>query len=287
MHLLIILGALVCAFGVRGWGWVSPADLQLSSDWQRRWQTALIVFLWPPVLLLMSAIAILWMGPQGQMVWGLGGWWSYGLAVGFVVWAVWCGLQLTVAAWRSVQQLRHCPSLELEGETGRYLETSIPFAAQVGFWQPELVVSQGLLDCLAPDQLEAVLIHEQAHRQYRDTFWFLGLGWLRQLTLWLPHTEALWQELLLLRELRADAWAAQRVDGLVLAESLFLLVNTPELEAEPFCAAFSAAAPQTRLMERVDALLSGPQPPPPQFSWRLWCWFCLALLPLVTVPFHY
>ena len=56
-------------------------------------------------------------------------------------------------------------------------------------------------------------------------FGFFWWGWLRRLTEWLPHSKELWQELLLLRELRADQWAAQQVDPLVLAESLLLMVN--------------------------------------------------------------
>jgi Zn-dependent protease with chaperone function len=50
------------------------------------------------------------------------------------------------------------------------------------------------------------LAHEQAHAHYRDTFWFF---WLNVLTSWLPHTEALWQEILFLREIRADEKAKE------------------------------------------------------------------------------
>ena len=65
------------------------------------------------------------------------------------------------------------------GKTARILETDFLYSAQIGFWQSELVVSQGLLKSLDSEHLNAVLAHEQAHVYYRDTFWFFWLGWLR------------------------------------------------------------------------------------------------------------
>jgi Zn-dependent protease with chaperone function len=141
------------------------------------------------------------------------------------------------------------------------------------------------LQTLKPEHLEAVLTHEQAHHYYRDTFWFFWLGWLRRITSWLPNTESLWQELLILRELRADRWAAGRVDALLLAESLLMVVSTPMMGAENFCAAFSRAAPYNRLQERIEALLEQPESPTQSNLWT-WCWVLLALLPLIAVPFH-
>jgi hypothetical protein len=121
---------------------------------------------------------------------------------------------------------------------------------------------------------------------YRDTFWFLLLGWLRRLTIWLPQTEVLWQELLLLRELRADRWAAQRVDYLLLTESLLLMVKAPTTMFDSSSVAFSSAAAPERLIQRVEALLTevdSIQPSTPQ----AWAWLLLVLLPLITIPFHY
>jgi Zn-dependent protease with chaperone function len=142
-----------------------------------------------------------------------------------------------------------------------------------------------LLKTLDAAHLEAVLIHEQAHFLHRDTFWFFWLGWLRRLTVWLPQTEALWQELLVLRELRADQHAAQTVDGLLLAEALLSVVSAPTLETEPGFAAFSATAVRDRLSERIEALLTAPLPEP-VLPWWTWLWFGIILLPLLVIPFH-
>ncbi len=294
MHLVIILAALGVAVFVRvSWQQTDGgAPVSPLLSWHLRWRTALTQFLLPPLLLLMTAIAILWMGPRGQMVWQWEGWCSYTLAASYLGSAVLLGLQLVAAGWRSLQQVRQYPQIEIEGQRGRYLGISLPYAAQVGFWQPELVVSQGLLEILNPDQLRAVLVHEQAHRHYHDPFCFLGLGWLRRLTLWLPRTEALWQELLVLRELRADRWAMGQVDGLLLAESLYLMTKTPQIinpdqiYAAPVCTAFAAAVTRDRLTERIDALLSTPETDPQPNPWY-WSWLLLTGLPLMAVPFHY
>ena len=278
MHLLMLLTTLGLA-GFFRWRWSESFE-----NWGDRWQSALGAFLFPPALIAASSVAVLCMGPHGQMVWHGEGWVSYGLALGFWSAAIVLALKLTWNGCRTLRQTRQQTAIDLSGCPGRLLETPTLYSAQIGFWQPELVISQGLLDSLSPDHLEAVLVHEQAHLHYRDTFWFFWLGWLRRLTAWLPQTELLWQELLALRELRADRWAAQQVDSLLLAEALLLAVSNP-IAAEPFGAAFASLAPPNRLEQRIEALLTEAEPlqqSPPQS----WAWLLLALLPLLAIPFH-
>jgi Zn-dependent protease with chaperone function len=285
MHLHLILLAIGLACTVR-------FLLFRPLAWPLRWQYPLGLFLFSPLLLLMTAAAVLEMGKQGQMLGLPVGQVGYAGALGFWVIAVALLLWRAIQGWQSVQQLRQYPTVELpNGETsttGHLLDTAIPFAAQVGFWQPKLVISRGLLQ-FAPEQIEAVLTHEQAHARYRDTFWFFWLGWLRQLTVWLPNTERLWQELLLLREMRADRCAAQQVDALVLAEALLQMAQAPLepeiMELENACAAISANATLTRLEERIDALLSDSDVPSHP-SALPWVWVVLSLIPLLTVVLH-
>lgn len=276
MHLTLLFFGFVCAWGFR-------LLTVREGTCQERWRRSLRLFLLPPLLLLMTAVALVCMGPQGQMVRWWEGWASYVLAIGFLCMAGLLALRLALEGWRSLQQVRTYPQVDLRGRTSRLLSTPLPFIAQLGFWQAEMVVSQGLMDTLSADHLEAVLTHEQAHHYYRDTFWFFWLGWLRRLTAWLPQTEALWQELLLLRERRADRWAAQTVDPLLLAEALVQMLQAPELYSETICAAFSRT--HTRLEERIDALLTEPEVVQPAGLW--WLWLLPLGLPLLTVPFHY
>lgn len=280
MHLTMILVAL-------GLTWCLRLGCKDSTgSWSDRYSRALVLFLFPPLLLLMTGLAVLCMGPQGQMIGLRAGWFSYLLTLGFLgIAGVKC-LKLAWLGWRSVQQARTYPAREFGGRTGRVLDTPVLFSALIGFWQPELVVSQGLLNTLAHAHFDAVIAHEQAHYYYRDTFWFFWLGWVRDCTAWLPNTESLWQELLILRELRADCWAAQQVNPLLLAESLLLVVSDlSKMPSESFCAAFSAVAQRNRLTERIEALLGEPEVTPQPSLWS-WAWLLLAFLPLAAVPFH-
>jgi Zn-dependent protease with chaperone function len=164
MHLsliLLVIGIVCCTRLV----WLLPAQTQTNL-----WQRTLLTFLFSPLLLLTTAVAVLYMGTQGQMLGLPVGWIGYSLALVFLSYAAVSLLWAVGQAWRSIQQLHLHPRCTLNGLSGRVLDHTTPFAAQVGFWRSELVVSRGLLDTLSPEQLTAVLTHEQAHAHYRDTF---------------------------------------------------------------------------------------------------------------------
>ncbi|BAY37850.1 hypothetical protein NIES2111_21910 [Nostoc sp. NIES-2111] len=280
MHLLMVLTAVAVSWIVRC-SWTNS-----SGNWETRWQRALFFFLFPPLFILMTAIALLCMGPQGKMGGVYTGWFSYVLAFAFLGFFSFVCVKLAISGWRSLQSARHCPLMNLDGKQVRLLDTKALFAGQIGFWQPELVVSEGLLQKLSPSHLESVLAHEQGHFHYRDTFWFFWLGWVRYCTAWLPNTDELWHELLVLRELRADSYAASQVDPLLLAESLLLVVSNGSVfaQSEVCCAALGADVGD-RLEQRIDALLT-PSIRTPQSRLLSWHGFLLALLPLLTVVFH-
>ncbi len=291
MHLQMIGLACAIAIGSRLLAQIKPAD----ANWQIRWQSALTAFVVPPLFLLATAIAIVAMGTSSLPRWEGGV--SFTIAAGFVAAAATLWLQIIGLAIKTQRQMRQyprrliCSAAGRERSTqGRVVETSAVFSAQVGLWASELVVSRGLLEHLDAEHLEAVLAHESGHAHYRDTFWFFWLGGLRRLTCWLPQSETLWQELLLLREVRADEWAARRVDSLVLAESLMSVITAPLLNTETICASFSCAAPRSRLAQRVDALLAGAPALVKMPRWSLaaqWGAIALSLSPLTTIPFHH
>ena len=289
MHLLMIVISLGLAIGVR----LLPA--KPTKNWVGRWQRSLILFLFPPLFLIVTAIAVLWMGCQGQMFGITTGWFSYLLAFVFII--VGCILlgRMFYQACLSIQEIRIYPQELIEGKMAKIIETEFPYSAQVGLWKSELIISRGMLNILDEDHLKAVLAHEQSHRDYRDTFWFFWLGWLRSLTAYLPKTEALWQELLLLRELRADWRAAQQVDRLLLAESLLIVTQTVNSLATNndynssgnFVAAFNDNIAPNRLIERIESLmLEVERPILITYCWWNWTWIGFTLLPLVTVPWH-
>ncbi len=310
IHSVMLLGSLCLAWGLR-YGWQNHQNQSHqnsgSSSWQRRWHKALVCFVLPPLLVVMTAIAVLCMGADGQMIGLQAGRLSYAIALIFLIYSILRAVQLVWNGWQSLQKLqslvvkepdclwRGCTAPQTIGFLSidhpvQLLNIPMLFAAQIGFWRSQLFVSQGLLDTLDAPHLEAVLLHERAHAHYRDTFWFFWLSCLRQIMPWLPNTEALWEELLLLRELRADRWAANYADGLLIAESLLAMVSSNMTisninENETFAAAFGSTNPSDRLEERINFLLAEPEPLP-QFSWWALLWIGFALLPLAVLPLH-
>ncbi|MDX2096553.1 MAG: M56 family metallopeptidase [Leptolyngbyaceae cyanobacterium bins.59] len=279
MHFVMILTGLVIAWC---WRW---QPLTREQSWNQRWAQTLSLFLLPPCLLLTTAIAVLWMGPHGWMVWHWEGWVSYGAAIGFLFLIGLLGLGLLWQGKQTLKQIQAYPTLELQGTIAHLLEIPTPYIAQVGFWHPRLVVTQGLLHTLEPEHLQAVLAHEQVHARHHDTFWFFALGWVRRWTCWLPQTDTLWQELLVLRELRADREASQLTDPLLLAESLLKVVSDAALPTE-LSAAFGGPMLRDRLEERINALLDDGMWEEGDRLSPLWVWLPMALLPFAVVPFH-
>lgn len=285
MHFLMLAIALLFAVSLR---LIAPKP---SKKWQKNWQRSLFFFLFPPLLLLMTCLAIFWMGYRGQMFGVAAGWFTYLLSSAVLASGGFLLGQYCYQVCQAIQRIRTYPQEDIGGKIARVLEVDFPYIAQIGWWESELVVSRGLLNLLEGDRLEAVLAHEQAHYDFRDTFWFFWLGWLRTFTTYLPNTEAWWQELLRLRELRADWRAAQQVDPFLLAESLLIVsqaVNEVEFATptESFAAAFNDAVPPKRLIERIELLLDDAEATA-HTPWWNWGWIVLTLMPLLMIPCHY
>ncbi|NBD32795.1 MAG: M48 family metalloprotease [Cyanobacteria bacterium] len=257
-----------------------------ASNYRQRWERTLFYFLFPPLLLLMTAMAVLAMGTHGKMLGLENGHVSYGLTVLFGCFALATLMGQFYKGARSQQLLPKQTQTTVGDYQAQILPLTVPYSAQIGWWHSKLVISQGLLSILDDPHLEAVLAHEQAHVHYRDTFWFFWLGWIYQTTAWLPKSHQLWEELLLLRELRADWKAAQSVDPILLAESLLTVAKFTVQYPEVGCAALSCPANQTRLEERIEALINQEEvtPPPLIHLGRELVW---ALTPLITMPWHH
>lgn len=262
------------------------ATISENASWSQRWYKSLFLLLFPGLLILSTASAILYMGCHGVMLGIDAGSWGCNVAIGLLLFALACSIKLIAQNQRAVKNLNKFPQ-QLIGETSaRIIDVDFPYSAQVGFWQPQLAISTGMLQTLDREHLEAVIAHEQAHLHYGDTFWFFWLAWMRAFTFWLPKTEILWQELLVLRELRADAKAAEKVDFLLLAESLLLVAKAPLDNSPVWCANFNDRAAGERLQERINFLLQK-ETPLKQFPWGNWSWFLLSFSPLLTIPLHY
>ncbi len=288
MHLIVLVAIFGLAWGLR-YTWTENEQ----PNWISRWHLTRSRLILPPLLLFTTSISIVWMGPHGRMVWVGNDWLSYNLAISWLGIAGLYLLKLTVTGWQMLQQVRTYPTTQLGGKTVRILDLPTPYIAQIGFWQPELIITTGILDRLSTEHLAAVLAHEQAHYRYRDTWCFFWLGWMRGITAWLPQTEVMWQELLVLRELRADRWASRQTDPLLVAEALLLVVQNTPVFTEDFCTAFSQSLPVDRLNQRIEALLeidrtNDPQPKklPQLLDLRSWIYLLIGFSPLLVVFFH-
>ncbi|MEO1671136.1 MAG: M56 family metallopeptidase [Cyanobacteria bacterium J06631_2] len=277
MHLLAILTVIALAAVIR------QSKFQ-TEGWSQRWCRALFLFCFPGLLLLTTAVTVLYMGCHGKMLGIQAGFFGCIISGALILFASGCLFKLAYQSDRSLVKLNSYPQTEIGAVTARIIETDFPYSAQIGFWRSELVISRGLLTTLDQEHLNAVFAHEQAHAHCRDTFWFFWLGWLRWFSFWLPQTEALWQELLLLRELRADRLAAESVDFLLVAESLLAVAKAP-LVSPACCVSLNDAQIGDRLNERIDFLLD--QTEIPANRWRNWSWLWLLFLPLLTIPLHY
>ena len=279
MHLLTILIVIVVAWLIR----LQP----LSGDrtWLERWYKALFLLLFPCLLILVTAICVLYMGCHGAMLGVKAGSLGCALAGSLILYAISCLIKLTYQSHCSIANLAIYPRQLIGDETVRLIEAELPYSAQIGFWHPQLVISDGLLDSLDKEHLNAVLAHERAHLYYRDTFWFFWLGWMRFFSLWLPNTEVIWRELLLLRELRADRKAAEKVDFLLLAESLLTVAQAPLKSTVAASAGFNDYSIGDRLNERINFLLEEKTPDSIN-HWHSLSWIWWLCLPLLTIPFH-
>ena len=292
MHLLVVLTVITTAYIIR------QRSILVAGTWSERWHQALFGLIFPALLLLTTAIAVLWMGCHGEMLGLAAGSLGCFVSASLILFALGCLFKLAYQGNCSLKKLTTYQKQVIAGTEARIIEQDFLYSAQIGFWNSELVVSRGLLTTLDGEHVAAVLAHEQAHKYYRDTFWFFWLGWLRSFTMWLPNTEALWQELLLLRELRADRQAAEKVDYLLLAESLLTVVKAPWEQSSLLCANFGnsvvgdcaeRSGQANRLNERINFLLAQPEPVSIEKLdyWQNWGWVCWLFLPLMTIPLHY
>jgi Zn-dependent protease with chaperone function len=279
VHFILILVTLTISSGIR------LIPLKRGKNRENFGQACLFLFAFPPLLLVMTIFAIVLMGYEGQMFGFAASKISYFICLLFLIIAIISLIKLSFQAFITLKNIKKYPQKLLEGTPVRFIDIDFPYTAQIGFWKPELVVSKGLVNILTTKHLQAVLAHEEAHLYYRDTFWFFWLSYLKNITFWLPKTENLWQELLLLRELRADQKATEEYDYLLLAESL-LLVTQASLNCGPhFEESLACAFSNYRLQERIDALLA-PYQSFSNFPIYTISWILLVFLPWFMLPFH-
>lgn len=179
---------------------------------------------------------------------------------------------------------RQFEALTRRGRGYRVLDAQEPVVFTLGWWNPQVFISQGLIEHCSGAQLDVILAHEQAHRQRRDN---LRLLLARVFALVLPSgmRQQLMHDLQILCEQACDFAAAEKYGAIPVAETLVhvgRLVNNAM--RPPGAVAFDGGD----LSVRVHALLSSDARVSLRF-WQLLLMFsALVYVLLLTLdPLHH
>jgi Zn-dependent protease with chaperone function len=149
-------------------------------------------------------------------------------------------------------------SAPVASEVGvRVLPTAQPLCLLVGLFRPSVLVSRGLLESIASDELRAVLRHERAHAQRHDTLVRLVAG--ISTVFMLPGARrALLQALELAAEQSSDeAGASELGDRTAMAEVILKVERLLHATPAPL-STLSVSFGGTSVPLRVAALLDAP-----------------------------
>jgi Zn-dependent protease with chaperone function len=141
------------------------------------------------------------------------------------------------------------------------VDSSDVFAFAYGLRSPRVMVTQGLVDALADDELEAVLLHERAHVRRSDPLRILAVRSLSAALAFLPTSRGVAESFVCDRELRADKAVVDVMgDVYPLASALQRMLRTPAILDTAGLAVGALSATDVR----IDRLLGEETSP-----WRL------------------
>lgn len=244
--------------GVLGVVLAGPMPALLArAGWLRRTPAATML-LWQGVVL---AAVLSALGAGLSLATSRG--WGTPSALALVVTAV-IAARLVMSGHRvgtSLRSLRRHHREQLDLVTQRrgrmaVLETEQPLAYCVpSRTSPRVVVSQGALDRLAPDELDAVLAHERAHLRARHDLVLEAFSVLhRAFPRWVSSASAL-REVRMLVEVLADKSAARDAGARPLARALVGLAGGPAPSG-----GLAASGSAGELVDRIDLLGARPRP---------------------------
>jgi hypothetical protein len=124
------------------------------------------------------------------------------------------------------------------------------FCCTAGFVSPRVIISTEMLDRLDPDQLRAVLAHEQAHVQRRDPTRAAAVRVASHALFYLPLASHLADKSLVASELAADSSATSRAGQDALVGALLRVLD----EVRPALGSATEMASLDALDSRIEAL---------------------------------
>jgi beta-lactamase regulating signal transducer with metallopeptidase domain len=143
------------------------------------------------------------------------------------------------------------------------IDVPAAYSFTYGLVFPSVVITRGLADGLADDELEAVLAHERYHVANLDPLKVVAARALSSALFFLPALRALRSRYLAARELAADRRAVRRCGRTSLAGALYRVVAGPA----PASLGAAAAIGGTELLDvRLAQLEEGTEPALPAIS---------------------
>jgi Zn-dependent protease with chaperone function len=130
-----------------------------------------------------------------------------------------------------------------------------PAAFCFGLAEPQVVVTDGLLERLSPDEQAAAVWHEAQHARVREPLKCLTAQLAARAFFWLPLLADLFERYLLVKELEADRLAAAKTSRHALAGALCEVFGQPTPAGAIGLADYATA--------RVDRLFDPRAPLPP------------------------
>ncbi|HJF33871.1 MAG TPA: M48 family metalloprotease [Sporosarcina psychrophila] len=129
-----------------------------------------------------------------------------------------------------------------------------PLAITMGFVQPKIVLSTGLISLLNNEELKAVISHEMYHKENKDPFNIFLMS-LCSSTMWyLPILKWFNQNYRIMKELLADEYAIEKQETSVnLGSALLKMLKVSKNQKMPFAYASFA---DTSVNYRIDYILN-------------------------------
>ncbi|MFC0274701.1 M56 family metallopeptidase [Metabacillus herbersteinensis] len=129
-----------------------------------------------------------------------------------------------------------------------------PLAFTVGYRQPLIVLSSGLIQLLDTDELEAVVEHEYFHQKNYDSLKIFILQLISHAFWFVPLTKWCYKNYKIISELLADEYAIKKMGTeLGLSTALLKLIkNRITVNSAPVLVHFSNEAVNYRLQQLVD-----------------------------------
>lgn len=83
-----------------------------------------------------------------------------------------------------------------------------PLAFCLGFFQPKIYISTGLIKLMNRYELEAIILHEKYHLLKKDNLLLVAVAFIKQFMLFFPVVSDLFENLIKTREVQADHYGA-------------------------------------------------------------------------------